>query len=154
MVGLNPVLQPHQPQTFLKKVGGTLTPESGREARAIGAHTVDMASIDEVLAKFDAVLRVRFLTRAEGGRKDAVRPPSGFYPCTLYGANDTTGYDARIIFAGWPAELGETYDLPALFLSPEMTLERFPPGEKFQIMDGRRITGNGVFVSHGAAFES
>jgi hypothetical protein len=111
-----------------------------------------MSSIEDVLAKFDAVLRVRFLTRAEGGRKDAVRPPSGFYPCTLFGANDTTGYDARIIFAGWPAVLGETYELPALFLSPELALERFPPGSSFAIMDGRRQTGSGVFLSHGANF--
>jgi hypothetical protein len=111
-----------------------------------------MSSIEEVLAKFDAVLRVRFLTRAEGGRKDAVKPPSGFYSCTLYGENDTVGYDVRIIFAGLPAELGETYELPALFLSPELALERFPPGTKFQIMDGRRRTGNGMFVSHGANF--
>jgi hypothetical protein len=111
-----------------------------------------MSSIEEVLAKFDAVLRVRFLTRAEGGRKDAVKPPSGFYPCTLYRDNDATGYDARIIFAGWPAELGEIYQLPALFLCPELTLERFPPGTEFRIMDGRRQTGRGVFVSHGANF--
>jgi hypothetical protein len=108
--------------------------------------------IDEVFAKFDAVLRVRFLTRAEGGRKDAVKPPSGFFPCTLFGDNDTTGYDARIVFAGLPAELGETYKLPALFLSPELVLERFPPGSEFRIMDRNRLTGRGVFVSHGAPF--
>lgn len=112
-----------------------------------------MSTIDDVLAKFDAVLRVRFLTRAEGGRKDAVRPPSGFYPCTIVGENDNTGYDARIVFAGWPAELGEIYQLPVLFLSPELALERFPPGSEFRIMDGRRMTGRGVFVSHGANFQ-
>jgi hypothetical protein len=111
-----------------------------------------MSSLEEVLAKFDAVLRVRFLTRAEGGRKDAVKPPSGFYPCTLFGENDTTGYDARIVFAGLPAELGEIYELPALFLCPELALERFPPGTEFRIVDGRRQTGRGVFVSHGANF--
>ena len=111
-----------------------------------------MSTIEEVLAKFDAVLRVRFMTCAEGGRKDAVKPSSGFYPCTLVGPNDTTGYDARIIFAGWPAQLGETYELPALFLSPELALEHFPPGSQFRIMDGRRQTGSGVFVSHGANF--
>ena len=108
--------------------------------------------LDEVLAKFDAVLRVRFMTRAEGGRKDAVKPPSGFYSCTLFGGNDTTGYDARIVFAGLHAELGETYKLPVLFLSPELALERFPPGTAFSILDGRRQTGSGVFVSHGANF--
>ena len=113
-----------------------------------------MSSIEDVLAKFDAVLRVRFLTRAEGGRKDAVRPPSGFYPCTIVGENDRSGFDARIVFAGWPAELGETYELPVIFLSPELALERFPPGSSFLIMDGRRVTGRGVFVSHGANFES
>jgi hypothetical protein len=111
-----------------------------------------MSSIEEVLAKFDAVLRVRFLTRAEGGRKDAVRPPSGFFPCMLFGDNDSTGFDARIVFAGLPAELGEIYELPALFLCPELVLERFPPGAEFRIMDGRRQIGRGVFVSHGASF--
>jgi hypothetical protein len=111
-----------------------------------------MSSIEDVLAKFDAVLRVRFLTRAEGGRKAAVKPPSGFYPCTLVGYDDSTGYDARIIFAGYPAELGEIYELPALFLSPDLALERFPPGSEFRIMDGRKQTGRGVFVSHGANF--
>ena len=111
-----------------------------------------MSSIEEVLAKFDAVLRVRFLTRAEGGRKDAVRSPSGFFPCTLVGDGDSTGYDARIVFAGFPAELGEIYELPALFLCPELALERFPPGAEFRIMDGRRIIGRGVFVSHGENF--
>jgi hypothetical protein len=111
-----------------------------------------MSSIDEVLAKFDAVLSVRFLTRAEGGRKAVVKPPSGFYSCTLFGGNDTTGYDARIVFAGLHAELGETYKLPALFLCPELALERFPPGTEFRIMDGHRQTGRGVFLSHGANF--
>ena len=136
-----------------------MSPESGypitllvSTAPAIRVPYLIMSTIDDVLAKFDAVLRVRFLTRAEGGRKDAVKPPSGFYPCTLWGENDTTGYDARIIFAGWPAELGEIYELPALFLSPALTLERFPPGTEFRIMDGRRQTGRGVFVSHGASF--
>jgi hypothetical protein len=108
--------------------------------------------LDAVFAKFDAVLRVRFLTRAEGGRKDAVKPPSGFYSCTLFGGNDATGYDARIVFAGLHAELGETYKLPALFLCPELALERFPPGAEFRIMDRNRLTGRGVFVSHGANF--
>jgi hypothetical protein len=108
--------------------------------------------IDEVLAKFDAVLRVRFMTRAEGGRKDAVKPPSGFFPCTLVGVNDNTGYDARIVFAGLHAELGETYKLPVLFLCPELALEAFPPGAEFRIMDRNRLTGRGVFVSHGANF--
>ena len=89
-----------------------------------------MSSIDEVLAKFDAVLSVRFLTRAEGGRKDAVNPPSGFFSCTLFGGNDNTGYDARIIFAGLHAELGETYKLPALFLCPELVIEQFPVGNR------------------------
>jgi hypothetical protein len=107
-----------------------------------------MSSIDEVLAKFDAVLNVRFLTRAEGGRKDAVNPPSGFFSCTLFGGNDGNGYDARIIFAGLRAELGETYKLPALFLCPELVVENFPVGTQFRIMDGRKVIGSGAFVSH------
>ena len=108
--------------------------------------------LDAVLAKFDAVLRVRFMTRAEGGRKAAVSPPSGFFPCTLVGANDAAGFDARIVFAGLHAELGETYNLPVLFLCPELALERFPPGAEFRIMDRNRLTGRGVFLSHGANF--
>ena len=108
-----------------------------------------MSTIEEVLAKFDAVLRVRFLTRAEGGRKDVVKPPSGFYSCTLFGEGDTEGYDTRIVFAGWPAELGESVELPAQFLCRELALERFPPGTEFLIMDRNRLTGRGVFVSHG-----
>ena len=117
--------------------------------------TIDQMSspdLDAVLAKFDAVLRVRFLTRAEGGRKDAVKPPSGFYSCTLFAVNDRTGYDARIVFAGLHAELGETYKLPALFLCPELVFERFPVGTEFRIMDRNRLTGSGVFLSHGANF--
>jgi hypothetical protein len=106
-----------------------------------------MSSIDEVLAKFDAVLSVRFLTRAEGGRKAAVKPPSGFYPCTLFGGNDAGGFDARIVFAGMQAELGETYKLPVNFLCPELVLERFPVGSEFRIVEGRKTTGYGVFLS-------
>ncbi|HEX4059263.1 MAG TPA: hypothetical protein VHX87_13225 [Galbitalea sp.] len=109
-----------------------------------------MSSIDEVLAKFDAVLRVRFLTRAEGGRKDAVNPPSGFYSCTLFGGNDATGYDARIVLAGLRAELGEIYKLPAIFLCPELVLEQFPVGTEFRIVDGRKVIGRGVVLSHRA----
>jgi hypothetical protein len=108
-----------------------------------------MGTIEEVLAKFDAVLRVRFLTRAEGGRKDVVKPLSGFYSCQLFGLGDTEGYDARIVFAGFPAQLGETYDLPAQFLTRQLVLDRFPPGTDFLIMDRNRLTGRGVFVSHG-----
>lgn len=109
-----------------------------------------MSSIDEVLAKFDAVLSVRFLTRAEGGRKDAVNPPSGFFSCTLFGGNDNTGFEARIVFAGLHAELGEIYKLPALFLCPELVLERFPVGTDFRIVDGRKVIGRGIFLSYGA----
>ena len=108
-----------------------------------------MPTIEEVLAKFDAVLRVRFLTRAEGGRKDVVKPPSGFYSCTLFGAGDDEGYDARIVFAGFPAELGETYDLPAQFLARNLALERFTPGTEFMIMDRNRLVGRGICMSHG-----
>jgi hypothetical protein len=104
-----------------------------------------MQSVDEMIAGHEAILRVRFLTKRERGRKDAVSSPHGFFTCTLFADGDEIGYDARLLLAELTLELGETYEVPAIFLSPELALPAFPPGTAFRIVDKKPV-GRGVVV--------
>ena len=106
-----------------------------------------MAYVDEMIADHEAILRVRFLTKREGGRKLAVATPHGFFTCTLFVDDDEVGYDTRLLLAELSLELGETYEVPAIFLSPALALSRLQPGAAFRIVDGKTI-GRGTVVRH------
>jgi len=106
---------------------------------------VSVAYVDEMIAGHEAILRVRFLTKRERGRKDAVSSPHGFFTCTLFADGDDIGYDARLLLAELTLELGQTYEVPAIFLGPELALRAFPPGTAFRIVDKKPV-GRGVVV--------
>jgi hypothetical protein len=106
-----------------------------------------MDTVDDLIAKHEAILRVRFYTKKERGLKEAIAPAHGWWTVTLFAGDDTIGYDARLLMADLRIELGETYELPAMFLSPELVRERFEPGTDFRIWLGRDI-GRGTFVRY------
>jgi hypothetical protein len=102
-----------------------------------------MAYLDEMITSHEAILRVRFLTKREGGRKLPVSSPHGFFTCTLFADGDETGYDVRLLLAELSLELGETYDVPAIFLSPSLALPKFQLDTAFRIVDGKTV-GRGI----------
>ena len=104
-----------------------------------------MAYLDEMITNHEAILSVRFLTRREGGRKRPVSSPHGFFTCTLFVDGDEVGYDARLLLAELSLELGETYEVPAIFLSPTLALPMFRPDSAFRIVDGKTV-GRGIVV--------
>jgi hypothetical protein len=110
-----------------------------------------MSTVDDMIANHEAVVRIRLLTKKEHGLKEPLESANGWISVTLFGGTDAFGYDCRLLIAELRLELGETYDLPAIFLAPGMALERFPPGTEFRIWRQGRIIGRGLFVSHRAA---
>jgi hypothetical protein len=109
-----------------------------------------MAEVDDMIADHEAVVRVRLLTKKERGLKEPLESADGWVTVTLFGGDDAYGYDCRLLIAELRLVPGETYDLPAIFLSPELALERFPPGTEFRIWRQNRVIGRGLFVSHRA----
>ena len=107
-----------------------------------------MTSVDQMIAEHEAILRVRFLTKKERGRKEAVTTDHGFFTCTLFVDDDEIGYDARLLLAELRLELGETYDVPAIFLSAALALPRLRPDTVFRIVDHGKMVGRGVVVRH------
>ena len=65
--------------------------------------------------KPDAIINVRFLTTAEGGRNTAVE--GQFYACPLFVDNE--GFDCRLLLEGRRLELGSAYEVPIKFLYRE-----------------------------------
>jgi hypothetical protein len=87
----------------------------------------------------DAVLRVRFFTPEEGGRTGPVggwgRP---FYSCPLM-IDDSHGFDCRFLLGDLRLELGETYEVPVAFLTPDLALRELRPGGRVVIWEGHDV---------------
>ena len=90
---------------------------------------------------YDVVVRVRFLTTQEGGRRTnlsgAVVP---FYACPMI--VDGQYFDCRIYIDGKVIALGEQYDLKAKFLSSEIVIPKLYIGKEISIWEGK-IVGKG-----------
>lgn len=85
--------------------------------------------------KPDAVISVRFLTTAEGGRNTAVE--GQFYACPLFVENQA--FDCRLLLEGRRLELGTTYKVPIKFLYREMALPKLAVGKQILLWEGRNI---------------
>jgi hypothetical protein len=98
----------------------------------------------------DALIRVRFLTSAQGGRNfDLV---ASNYGCPLFvdGLEDR-GFDCRFVLSQAACiELGNEYEIEIKFLEPDKALAALEKGSRITLWEGRTIaTGNVVeiFVS-------
>lgn len=84
----------------------------------------------------DIIIKVRFFTASEGGRKTAVQG-GPFYACPLFIENEA--FDCRIILNGQRLELGLTYEVLAKFLCRELALPKVAVGKEVLLWEGRDI---------------
>ena len=85
--------------------------------------------------RFDAVVSVRFLLSAEGGRQGDI--VGQLYACPLFVAG--RAFDCRLLLQEGRAALGESYELPVAFLSPEEALAVANVGEAVSLWEGKTI---------------
>ena len=86
--------------------------------------------------KPDALIRIRFLTPAEGGRASAI--DTDRYGCPVI-VNDH-GFDCRFVLeTPTRFELGHSYDIPVKFLSPELALDEIGEGLSVSLWEGKTI---------------
>lgn len=83
----------------------------------------------------DAIVRVRFLTSAEGGRQMPVFGPSYSSPMNV----DGKFFDCRLLIFEGPLELGETYEVPVKFLSSQEVVPRLFAGKELTLWEGRTV---------------
>lgn len=84
----------------------------------------------------DANIRVRFFPEAEGGRRTDVTACE--YGCPLL--VDGQGFDCRFMPTTETVySLGQEYEIPIKFLSPEMALPLLSVGRKISLWEGRPI---------------
>lgn len=84
--------------------------------------------------KADILIKVRFKTEIEGGRKGAIT--GSFYGCPLF--VDGSGFDCRL-FLDSKIELGLTYEVPVKFMNPELVLPKLYPGKIFTLWEGKDV---------------
>lgn len=87
--------------------------------------------------KKEAIIFVRFLTAAEGGRHTSIE--SDRYGCPLM-IDDTQGFDCRFVLNGVTVfELGKEYDIAVKFLNPEEALQYLNEGDEIFLWEGKKI---------------
>lgn len=90
--------------------------------------------------KSDAVIKVRFRTTDEGGRKQA---PSGqFYGCVFFVASEA--FECRLLLGGRTLALGEEHEVPVKFLSPDIVLPKLSPGLEIRLWEGKEVAAGKV----------
>jgi hypothetical protein len=98
--------------------------------------------------KPDAVIRVRFLTTAEGGRKSDLF--FSRYACPMFiGGYEENGFDCRFLLeADTHFELGFSHEIKIKFLNPDSALARLHEGSSISLWEGKTIaTGQVVAIS-------
>ena len=90
----------------------------------------------------DAVIRVRLLTRAEGGR---TIPVSGkHFGCPLI--IDDEYFDCRLILMDMELQLGLSYDVPVVFLDAATVMPKLKIGKQLSLWEGK-IIGHAKIMS-------
>lgn len=86
--------------------------------------------------KPDAIIRVRFLTPAEGGRANPIQGDRYGCPVMI----ESEGFDCRFVLDG-PIhfDLGRTYDVAVKFLNPRLALKRLIEGKSVTLWEGKTI---------------
>lgn len=86
--------------------------------------------------KPEAIIRIRFLTAEEGGRKTAIE--GSRYGCPII--VNQQGYDCRFLLDGEGRfDLGETYEIPVKFLNPGLALKELKEGTEISLWEGKTI---------------
>lgn len=83
----------------------------------------------------DAIIRVRFLTTAEGGRQTDLIGEE--YSCPMF--IDNQAFDCRIALMGNRVVLGQTYDLPVRFLDRAAALPLLSCGKSVRLWEGKHV---------------
>jgi len=84
----------------------------------------------------DAIVRVRFKTPQENGRRSAIVGGT-YYGCAFF--VDGEYFDCRLLLAGRQLDLGGTYEVPVAFLRPDLVLEKLSAGKTFVLWEGTDI---------------
>jgi len=90
----------------------------------------------------DVIIKVRFLTKSEGGRNTPIfKMPYGC-PLIINGR----GFDCRFITnQNCIFELGETYEIPIKFLDSSQALMNISEGNEISLWEGK-IIANGQII--------
>lgn len=83
----------------------------------------------------DVILRVRFKTPEENGRRSAVK--GHYYSCPLF--VDGEYFDCRLLLAGRQLELGVIYEVPVQFLRPDLIISKLVKGKKCVLWEGKDV---------------
>jgi hypothetical protein len=84
----------------------------------------------------DAIIEVRFLTTAEGGKKKT--PVAGFgYRATFQIDNEYN--DGGFLWAGPPIEAGVSYEVPVFFLRPDLVFPKLMEGKQLTLWEGKLV---------------
>lgn len=93
--------------------------------------------------KPEVTIRVRFGTTAEDGRKQAVIiKDQPLYRCVLRIGDHA--FDCRILLQNKTLQLGESYELPIKFVSPDLALPNLRPGLSISLWEGKNIASGEV----------
>ncbi len=90
--------------------------------------------------RFDAVVSVRFLSSAEGGRRGDI--VGQVYACPLFVAG--RAFECRVLLQQGRAVLGDSYELPVAFLCPEEALAVANEGADVSLWEGRTIASGRI----------
>lgn len=91
------------------------------------------------MKKHDALIRIRFFTTAEGGRKSDLF--ARHYGCPLFiDGYEEHGFDCRFMLdADTHLELGIAPDIKIKFLNPDLALAQLKKGVSISLWEGRTI---------------
>jgi hypothetical protein len=84
-----------------------------------------------------AIIRVRFKTTAEGGRKGPIDYGPRRFRCPLF--IDGEAFDCGFLVKDKVFELGETYEIPIAFFRPDLVLPMLSPGKPIKLWEGKDI---------------
>lgn len=88
------------------------------------------------MMKQEAIIHIRFLTSAEGGRTSPISGEKYGCPIMVDGA----GFDCRFVLNETTCfELGGSYEIPVNFLNPDLALKHLQEGTKISLWEGKTI---------------
>jgi hypothetical protein len=92
----------------------------------------------KVAVEPDIIIKVRFSTPEEGGRRAAVQPSIvDYYGCPFIVGGEA--FDCRLLLQGRRLELGETYEIPVKFLNWRLVGPILAEGTPFVLREGEDV---------------
>lgn len=97
----------------------------------------------------DAIIEVRFMTTAEGGRKTPIPQQTlDYYTCPF--VIDGEAFDCWVYKTVPFIELGMTYQLPVKFMCWPLVRPKLVEGKEFALLEGKVVaTGKVIRVMRG-----